>query len=234
VCGRFLLHEQPRRYAALLDAQLEDGVEESFRRSWNVPPTRRILGAVENPDGSRTLGVYRWGLIPSWTKDLSKIRNTFNARSERVATAPTFRAPFKRQRLLIPADGFYEWKTPPSGPKQPNLFRRSDGDPIVFAGLWDHWKDPDYEGDGDGWVRSATIITTAAGVDMDSIHDRMPVILEPDSWDRWLDPQLEDRDELEAMLVATEAGTLIHFPVSRSVGSIKNDSPELAEPILPG
>lgn len=228
MCGRFLLHEPPKRYAALLQARLGDGLEAQFRPSWNVPPTRRILGAVENEDGIRTLDLYRWGLIPSWTKDVTKVRNTFNARAERAAAAPTFRAPFKRQRALIPADSFLEWSGAGTN-RQPHLFERTDGELLIFAGVWDHWKDPARGDRDDAWIRTCTIITTDAGVDMGQIHNRMPVILEADRWDRWLDRSLDDSDELEAMLQPAPAGTITHRPVSRSFGSIANDGPQLLD-----
>jgi putative SOS response-associated peptidase YedK len=109
-----------------------------------------------------------------WTKDVSKVRNTFNARAERVATAPTFRAPFKRQRALVPADSYLEWKKIGTA-KQPYLFERADGEPLVFAGLWDHWRNPELGDGDDAWVRSVTIITTSAAPDIDGIHDRSPV-----------------------------------------------------------
>jgi putative SOS response-associated peptidase YedK len=154
-------------------------------------------------------------------KDPAALRSTFNARAETVATKPTFRSAFRRGRILVPADAFYEWRT--VGPvKTPNVFTRADGTPIVFAGLAERWRRPD-----DSIMRSATIITTEAGPDMDGIHDRMPVVLEPGAWDHWLDPAVDDRDELESLLRPAPAGTLVHHEVGRAVGNVRNDGPEL-------
>jgi putative SOS response-associated peptidase YedK len=227
VCGRFALYTEPAKIARFLQATL-GGVEDEWQPSWNIPPTESIVGARERVDDNgeitRTLDLYRWGLVPFWAKD-SKVGNrAFNARAETVATQPMFRKAFRRKRLLIPADAFYEWKKT-GGPKVPYAFRRTDGNPLAFAGLYENWKSPD-----DEWMRSATIITTGDGPDMHEIHNRMPVILEEDMWERWLDPALEDRDELEAMLRPARKGTLEHFPVSKDVGKVDNDGKYLLEP----
>jgi putative SOS response-associated peptidase YedK len=224
VCGRFSLYTSPERVARILDAQLALGVESDWRPSWNIPPTRRILGVTQDGD-DRVIRRYKWGLLPSWAKDPSLANHTFNARGETVATKPMFRSAFKHRRLLIPADSFFEWAGTGRG-KQPHLFRRVDGALLTFAGLWETWKDPRSE---DTEVRNCTIITTEAGPDMEGIHERMPVILEGDTWERWLDVDVDDSDELEGMLHPPPAGTLEHYPVSRTVGSVGNDSPELVE-----
>jgi putative SOS response-associated peptidase YedK len=224
MCGRIALYSEPDRLARILDAQLSLDLEH-WRRSWNVGPTRTILGASDQPDGVRILAPYRWGLVPMWAKDPAALKSTFNARAETVATKPTFRSAFKRSRILVPVDAFYEWSTVGKA-KTPNAFLRSDGEPIVFAGLAERWKGPD-----DSVLHSATIITTEAGPDMDGIHDRMPVVLERESWDHWLDPEVEDRDELEPLLRPAPAGTLVHHQVDRSVGNVRNDGPELLDEV---
>jgi len=220
MCGRFALFSEPDRFARYLDAQLALDPD-SWRPSWNIGPTRSILGVAERPDGGRQLDTYRWGLVPMWAKDPAALKSTFNARAETVATKPTFRSAFKRGRILVPADAFYEWHTVGST-KTPNVFTRADGEPIVFAGLAERWQRPD-----GSLLRSATIITTGAGPDMDGIHSRMPVILEPGTWEHWLDPAVDDRDELEPLLRPAPAGTLVHHEVARAVGNIRNDGPEL-------
>jgi putative SOS response-associated peptidase YedK len=185
----------------------------------------RVLGVREIGE-RRQLDVFRWGLLPGWAKDPKTAARTFNARAETVATKPTFRSAFKRRRLLLPVDGFYEWKAAPgSRTKQPFFFRRTDGDVLVLAGLWELWTGPDGEE-----RRTATVITTAAGEDMDDIHDRQPVLLDPGTWERWLDPELEDVDELEGMLHA-RSGVLEHWPVSTDVGNIRNDGAHLVEAV---
>ncbi len=258
MCGRIALYSDPDRLARILDAQLALDPEQ-WRRSWNVGPTRTILGVAGagHPEpgtasddavvdqtaadqaavdqtaadqaatttAARVLSPYRWGLVPMWAKDPGALRSTFNARAETVATKPTFRSAFKRSRLLVPVDAFYEWRTV-GREKTPNVFVRADGDPIVFAGLAERWKGPDGM-----LLHSATIITTQAGPDMDGIHDRMPVVLERDTWDHWLDPTVEGGDEMEALLRPSPAGTLEHHQVDRAVGNVRNDGPGLLDPV---
>lgn len=224
MCGRFTLSSDPGRYAALLHAELRPGVRENFQPRWNVAPQTTILGARER-HGARQLEFFSWGLVPGWARDTSSAGRSFNARSESLATRPTFRTAFRLRRLLVPADGFYEWTTK-AGPRKkvPHYFTRADGAPLALAGLWEFWRSP--EG---GERLSATIITTASGPDMDGIHDRQPVVLEPDTWDRWLDPSLRDREELEGMLHAGPPGLLRHRPVSQDVGNVRNDGRRLIE-----
>ena len=173
MCGRIALYSDTPQLARLLDAGVDSDLVEALEPRWNIGPTSPILGVSENQDGQRTLGAYRWGLIPWWAKDPAAIKNTFNARGETVATKSMFQSAFTRSRILVPVDAFYEWKA--GTPKQPFAFKRADGQPVVFAGLRDRWK-----GDDGIELRSATIITTHAGPDM-PIHDRQPVVLEPES-----------------------------------------------------
>ena len=220
MCGRIALYSEPDRIARILDAQL--ALDRSdWQQSWNVAPTDPVLGVSEHPDGSRFLRAYRWGLVPIWAKEPAALKTTFNARAESVATKSTFSAAFQRGRILVPVDAFYEWKSE-GKVKTPNLFTRVDGQPIAFAGLRDRWK----RADG-SFMHSATIITAGAGPDMDGIHNRMPVVLERDTWDHWLDPAVVDRDELESLLRPAPAGTLVHHEVGRGVGNVRNDGPEL-------
>jgi putative SOS response-associated peptidase YedK len=222
MCGRIALYSDVPQLARLLDAGVDPDLVEAMEPRWNIGPTSPILGVSEGQDGQRTLGAYRWGLIPWWAKDPAAIKNTFNARGETVATKSMFQSAFTRSRILVPVDAFYEWKA--GTPKQPFAFKRADGQPVVFAGLRDRWK-----GDDGIELRSATIITTHAGPDM-PIHDRQPVVLEPETWEQWLDPEVTDPSELEPLLVPNSAGTLVHYAVGRAVGNVKNDRPELLLP----
>jgi putative SOS response-associated peptidase YedK len=222
MCGRIALYTDPDRMARILQAGLADRPFDDWQPSWNVAPTRTIFGVSES-NGRRILDRYRWGLVPSWVKDPKTVRSTFNARAESLASKPMFRSAFESRRILIPVDEFYEWETLGPKLKQPYAFRRSDGAPIVLAGLQE-WH-PDVEG---GQWRTATIITTAAGPDM-PIHDRQPAVLEQDVWDHWLDVEVTDRHELESLLRPTAGGTLVHHPVRKDVGNVENDGPELVE-----
>jgi putative SOS response-associated peptidase YedK len=223
MCGRIALYSDTPHLAQLLEAGIDPGLVDGLRPRWNVGPTAEILGVSEDRQKRRTLGAYRWGLVPSWAKDPAAIRNTFNARAETVATRQTFRLAFTRGRILVPADAFYEWQA--GTPKQPYAFTRADGQPLVFAGLREWWK-----GDDGTELRTATIITTEAGPDM-PIHNRQPVVLEQDAWERWLDPEVTDRRRLEPLLRPNPEGTLVHHPVGRAVGNVRNDGPELVEEV---
>ena len=220
MCGR-IAQSEPSRYAQRLSALLDPELE--WQPHWNVAPTDPILGVRER-NGSRTLGAYLWGLLPGWSKDPKAAGRSFNARAETVAAKPTYRAAFHQRRLLVPVDGFYEW-APVAGPprKEPYFFHRADGEPVVLAGLWEYWAR------GDDRRRTATVITSAAGPDM-PIHDRQPVVLEPETWDRWLDPSFHDELALEAML-RPRGGVLVRHRVSPDVGSVRNDGAHLVEPV---
>lgn len=223
MCGR-IAQSEPSRYAQRL-AALSD-VDPDWAPSWNIGPTATVLGVRERRDPAgdvaRTLTGFSWGLLPGWCDDPSMAARSFNARAESVATKPLFRNAFRSRRLLVPVDGFYEWAAVPGqARKQPYFFRRADGDPVVLAGLWEYWHR------GDERRRTATVITTAAGPDM-PVHDRQPVVVEPEDWDRWLDPDLDDVGALRALLVPSH-GVLVHHPVSTDVGSVRNDGPYLVE-----
>jgi putative SOS response-associated peptidase YedK len=255
MCGRISLYSDPDYLARIFDSQLGPDVDPDARPSWNIPPTRSILAVADVPDvpdvgspgeaGShphgvhRELGRYRWGLVPSWAKDPSMATRTFNARAETVASKPSFRSAFTSRRLAVVADGFYEWRQGPGTAKQPYYFTRADGMPLALAGLWEIWRGGpaergaaagEVEGSGDRpALRTCTVITTSAGPDMGDIHHRMPVVLEPEVLDEWLDPANHDKPELESLLVASPAGTLVHRPVGRSVGNVRNDGPDLID-----
>ncbi len=223
MCGRLALYSDTPHLAFLLRAGIDPELVDSLRPRWNVAPTDPIPGISEDVEGRRTLAAYRWGLVPGGATDPTAIRNTFNARAETVATRPMFRSAFRRGRILVPVDAFYEWQA--GSPKQPYAFFRADGQPAVFAGLREWWR-----GDDGTELHTATIITTEAGPDM-PIHNRQPVVLEPGAWEHWLDPGITDPHELEPLLRPTEKGTLVHHPVGRAVGNVRNDGPELVDEV---
>jgi putative SOS response-associated peptidase YedK len=235
MCGRFALVTPPARLARYFQAVLDDRDEDEPPPSWNVAPTDPVVGvrvrrAKETGTLSRVLTPYRWGLIPSWAKDPAAGNRLFNARAETVATKASFRTAFAKHRILVPADGFYEWHKLDDGIRQPYYFTRTDGAPLAFAGLAEWWRDPEAPRDAPG-IRSCTIITTAAGHDMDGIHDRMPVVLSPDTFDVWLDPDNDENPELTSLLRAAPDGTLTHHPVSRRVGNVRNNDASLVAPV---
>ena len=246
MCGRISLYSDPDYLARIFDAQLGPDVDLDARPSWNVPPTRTILAVADVPDAAATvdasgapapfhreLGRYKWGLVPSWAKDPSVGSRMFNARAETVATKPSFRSALVARRLAVVADGFYEWKPGMGSLKRPYYFTRADGRPLALAGLWEQWwGGPGIRNRAEADLpplRSCTVITTEAGPDMGDVHHRMPVVLEDDALDEWLDPANQDKPELESLLVPSPGGTLVSRPVGSSVGNVRNDGPELTE-----
>lgn len=180
---------------------------------------------LENPDdGNRTLEMMHWGLIPSWSKDPSIGSRMINARAETVSEKPSYRSAFKRRRCLVVADGFYEWKKTADG-KQPYYLRLGSGEPFGFAGLWESWSM-----EGGEKLCSATIITTEPNKVAAEVHNRMPVILPPDLYSAWLEPDNDDREELLSMLTAYPAEEMKAYPVSRRVNKPANDDRSVLEP----
>jgi putative SOS response-associated peptidase YedK len=224
MCGRIALYTPPLRLSRLLDAALAAGIDLETPPSWNVGPQRTLFGVADVGSG-RILDEYRWGLIPSWAKEPGL--SSFNARAETAATKPSFRTPFRRQRLLVPVDGFFEWDRR-GDTKVPHYFTRLDGEPLVLAGLYDRWRDPATPRDAPA-LSTCTILTTTPSDDVGGIHDRMPVVLERDAFDLWLTAGDDERDAVQALCAPARAGTLVHHPVDTKVGNVRNDGPELIE-----
>jgi putative SOS response-associated peptidase YedK len=231
VCGRIALYSPPIRFARLLNATLAAGLEEEAHPSWNVGPQRRLFGVTEH-EGERILDRYRWGLLPSWAKDPSISHRLFNARGETVAEKPSFRAAFKKRPCIIPVDGFYEWDHRLGREKQPHFFTRRDEEPLLLAGLYEYWHDPATPEDAP-WVQTCTVITTTPNEDLDEIHDRMPVVIEIADVAEWLDPGESGPAQRMHLMSPAPVGTLQHHGVNPAVGSVRNDGPELIEPVEP-
>jgi putative SOS response-associated peptidase YedK len=171
----------------------------------------------------------RWGLVPAWADDPKVGSRMINARAETLATKPAFKRLLTRRRCLVPADGFYEWRPGVAGgKKQPVHVRPRHGGPIAFAGLWDSWR-PKGAG-GDERLISCTIVTTDASDELRDLHDRMPVVLPPESWDAWLDPGHDDVEALRSLLRPSEGFDLV--PVSTAVNDVRNDGPDLLAPAV--
>jgi putative SOS response-associated peptidase YedK len=200
---------------------------------YNVAPTQRIAVVVERPDNQRAVVGYRWGLVPSWIdRNVRAPARMFNARAETVAVRPAYRGLLARHRLIVPADGFYEWWRGPELARQPYYVRRADGRPLALAGLWASWHDPERVRD-DSPLRSATILTTGPNSLMGQIHNRMPVILQDLEWDRWLDPTLTDAASFLPLLGPAPDDLLEAIPVGPLVNSAQNQGQELVEPVGP-
>lgn len=221
MCGRFTLTVDP---SELRESFANYSFPEQHAPRFNIAPTQPIL-AIPNDD-RMAADFFVWGLIPSWAKDPSIGSRLINARAEGLAEKPSFRGSFKYKRCLIPADGFYEWKSQPgTKTKVPHFIFLKDHRPFAFAGLWDEWYSPD-----GGSVRSATIITTAPNELMAPIHNRMPAILAPGDYARWLDPAPQRPEELAPLLQPLSADLMSAYPVSTLVNSPANDRPELVVP----
>jgi putative SOS response-associated peptidase YedK len=197
--------------------------------SYNVAPRATVLAVrdrVKDDERRRHLSELRWGLVPSWAKDPKAGDRMINARAESLADKPAYQRAFQKHRCLVPADGFYEWQRR-GARKQPMFIHRRDGEPMAFAGLWAAWREAEVP-DGD-WLRSCAIVTTNANDALAPLHDRMPVVLEEDDWDRWLDPTVDDVDALSRLLVPARNDVLDAYPVGTAVNSADNDGPELVE-----
>ena len=198
-----------------------DVAEAKVTPNYNVAPTQEIL-AISRHDGKNVLLNYHWGLVPFWAKDLSIGNRLINARSETVATKPSFRTAFKERRCLIPSNGFYEWKGS-KGQKQPVFFSLPDDRPFVFAGLWEIW---DNKGKEKTPYRSCTILTREASESVRPIHHRMPVILKPEAYDSWLDPDIRDTRLISGIIQKQIFTELKSAPVSKQVNSVRNNAPD--------
>lgn len=224
MCGRFTLH------ANLGEIEQRFAVQErlfDFPQRYNVAPAQPIAVVTQNAygDGAKLLELYRWGLVPSWAKDESIGNKLINARAETLAEKPSFKSALRRKRCLIPADGFYEWKTD-GKIKKPHHIRFRDGRLFAFAGLWDEWNGP-----GDAPLRTCTIITSDPNPLLRTLHHRMAVILDPEDEEAWLDPTLTVPEALALLKVHPEA-EMEAFPVGKQVGNVAFDSPQCIEPLV--
>jgi putative SOS response-associated peptidase YedK len=222
MCGRYTVRSiQP--VAELFGISLPP----EFQPRYNVAPTQDVLvvrpAAKDKTADARRGDLLRWGLVPSWADDPSVGNRMINARAETAATRPAFRDAMKRRRCLVPADGFYEWQKQEGGRrKQPHLIRMKDDRPFGFAGLWDTWRR------GDEMLETFTILTTAPNELVAPIHDRMPVIVAPQDFDRWLDPRV-DANGVADLLKPYPADEMRAGPVGLAVNNPKNDDASCAE-----
>ena len=221
MCGRFALFSPEEILAAMF------GVEgDRFpQASYNIAPSRdvAVVRIAAERAGRRELALLRWGLIPSWAKDPAMGNRMINARAESASAKPAFRSAFRRRRCLVPADGFYEWQKAGTR-KQPYYVRMADGKPFALAGLWERWEGPGAA------VASCTILTTDPNALLAPVHDRMPVIVAPADYDRWLDPERQDPAEVMPLVRPYPPDAMVAFPVRTLVNSPAADDPRCIEP----
>lgn len=241
MCGRFGLFHT---WQDMLEAYGLIGPALNLPPRWNIAPTQDVVtvirGAVDSPGGPGTrrgnaAAMCRWGLVPSWAKDIDIGAKMINARAETAAEKPAFRAAMRRRRCLIPVSGFYEWQANPAGkgPKQPYWIARADGGLMSFAGLWEIWTAPD-----GSELRTCSILTTDASEALAPVHHRMPVMLEAGEFEAWLGTGADENAELRAAqdLLTDRAARMPEMelrPVAREVNAVRNDGPELIAPVDP-
>lgn len=222
MCGRFTQFSDPE---SLVSQFSLDQPPRDLAPRYNIAPSQSIAIVRQATGLGRHLDYAYWGLIPSWSKSADISSHLINARAETIAVKPAFRNAFRHKRCLIPADGFYEWVEREDG-KQPWWIALADQAPFAFAGLWEHWESPE---DGQ-LIESCTIITTASNQQLREIHERMPLILPPESYGAWLDPCKENPLQLQPMLLPFEGEFYLH-PVSRAVNSPLTDNPHLIKAV---
>jgi putative SOS response-associated peptidase YedK len=253
MCGRYASSRRPEDLAEEFEidrATLAETVVDPLPPDFNVAPTKPVYAVVERPPSGereedapggtaqRQLRVLRWGLVPFWAKDPAIGSRLINARTETVGEKPAFRQAFTRRRCLLPADGYFEWyptqqKTKAGKPlKQPFFIHPTDDRVMAMAGLYEIWRDPTREDDDPERFRwTCTVLTTTAEDEVGRIHDRMPMLVESGRYAAWLDPSHTDVEGLKELLVPAAPGRLEAYPVSTAVNSVRNNGPELVEPL---
>jgi len=255
MCGRYAASKDAS--ALVEEFQVDDEVIDTpLVADYNVAPTKSVYvvlqrrppggdgGSDESDQTTRQLRIARWGLVPSWAKDPSIGSRMINARVETVAQKPAFRRAYAARRCLLPADGYFEWYTPEVVPKgqsptksgkprkQPFFITPGDGSSLAMAGLYEWWRDPTKEREAeDAWLLSTVIITTEAADEVGHIHDRMPLVVPPENWSTWLDPNIKDHGVVAPLLSPAMAHHLQAYPVSTAVNDVRHNGPELVLPL---
>lgn len=249
MCGRYASSRSPEDLAEEFEV-LDPRLDRAIPPSWNVAPTDEVYVVMERAsrdaagrkqdEPTRQLRALRWGLVPSWAKDAAIGSRMINARMETVAEKPAFRKAFAARRCIVPADGYFEWyetqqRTARGKPrKQPFFITTGDGSSLAMAGLYEIWRDPSKPEDAEDRFRwTCTVLTTEATDDLGRIHDRMPLLVEPERRHAWLDPRTPAADlpDLLQQLRPAQQTGLTAYPVSTAVGNVANNGPELVEPI---
>jgi putative SOS response-associated peptidase YedK len=220
MCGRYSITTPVEAMRQLFSFQ---GLP-NLGANYNVAPTSAVP-LVRMLDGKRDIAMARWGLVPSWAKEILS-KPLINARCETVAEKPAFKTSYRRRRCLVPADGYYEWHTTRQGLKQPYYIHRKDSQMIAMAGIWSDWMSPD-----GSELDTMAILTTEANAALKSLHHRMPVMIQESDFNLWLDPAIERDAAIDALLVPAAEDLLEAYPVSTRVNRVGVDEPSLIEPI---
>jgi len=224
MCGRYRLSRRKQILEEYFDTAPWD---DDWNPRYNIAPTQPVPVIRQHPkEPVRQISLMKWGLIPNWARDASIATSTINAKSETAATRPAFRDPLKFRRCLIPADGFYEWKRSGTS-KQPYCFEVNEGELFSFAGLWDGWKDS-----SGSWIKTCSILTTTPNAVTSAIHDRMPVILDRESYDLWLDPGMQNIAAVSELLKPYDARLMRSYPISMRINHVANDDEDCSRPVV--
>lgn len=247
MCGRYASSRRPDDLVEEFEIDRVD-VPTPLEPDYNVAPTKEVYAVFDrvprdapaDTPAQRRLRAVRWGLVPSWAKDPGIGSRMINARMETLAEKPAYRRAFAKRRCLLPADGYFEWyptqQKTKSGKarKQPFFIRPDDGGVLAMAGLYEIWRDKAVAEDEPGaFLWSVTIITTSAEDSLGHIHDRMPMLIESDRYDEWLDAGVTQPDDVQRLLVPAAPGRLTAYPVSTAVNNVRNNGPELVDPLAP-
>jgi putative SOS response-associated peptidase YedK len=245
VCGRYASSRSPDDLVEEFEVERVETDGRALEPDYNVAPTKDVYAIVtrahrDEDEAHRTLRIMRWGLVPSWAKDPAIGSRMINARLETAAHKPAFRRAFARRRCLVPADGYYEWYTPSTTDqgrrprKQPFYIHRADGSSLALAGLYEFWRPPDADPDDPAsWLTTMTLLTTSAPDGTGRIHDRAPLMIDQDHWAAWLDPEVTDPDQVQAVLTPAAPGPLEAYPVSTRVNNVRTNGADLVEPLPP-
>jgi putative SOS response-associated peptidase YedK len=249
MCGRYASSRRPEDLVEEFEIDKVE-VKETLQPDYNVAPTKQVYAVVERAtrdgdgdgerggDAERQLRTVKWGLVPFWAKDPVIGNRMINARMETVHEKPAYRRAFTSRRCLLPADGYFEWypteqKTKAGKPlKQPFFIHPADGGVLAMAGLYEIWRDPTRDDDDpQRFLWTCTVLTTTAEDSVGHIHDRMPLLVEPERYGAWLDPSNGEVADLKKLLVPAAPGRLEAYPVSTQVNSVRNNGPDLLDPL---
>ena len=224
MCGRIIQSSTPLRLALVDGLDVGDSRMGNVRPRYNAAPSQELLVIREHHEtGERSLDLIKWGLIPYWCKDPKGVRKPINAKAETVAKLPMFRDAYAKRRCIVPVDGFFEWHAIKGAAKQPYAIAMKDGSPFGLAGIWENWLNPNT----DEWERTFAIITVPSNDLVGEIHHRMPAILEPKGYKRWLGPEPDPRD----LMISFPSEPMTMWPISTRVNSPANDDAALLGPL---
>ena len=228
MCGRYAANRDTGTLTEVFN--IKKLPEQILEPNYNISPTTTSYVVTQDTSDERILNVMSWGLVPSWAKDNSMMAKMINARFETVEEKPSFRSAFVKRRCIIPMDGYYEWFRPedPKEKKQPYFIKAKDKPLLAVAGIYETWKNPSKENET---LTTFSVITTEAKLGLETIHDRMPVIVPDKNWTAWLDPNFQNKDEIKRLIVMPPQGYFEYFKVGFEVNNARNNGPELMKAI---